>query len=238
MWNIRYSHGFLTVALVTCLAGQHARAGEWQSLASIAATAEAFARASLGNEAIRVESQVKALDSRLKLARCDQPLQGFSPGATGLRQNVVVGVRCRGSRPWQVFVPVRLAAIRTVLVSSRPLSRGAMLTARDVRAEQRDVATLRTAYLTDVTQLVGKVLRRPLPEGRVLTIDALNDQEVIRRGQRVTLMVTQDGFRVQVAGTALMDGAVNERIRVENESSKRTVEGIVRSAKLVEVTAY
>ncbi|MGE0623952.1 MAG: flagellar basal body P-ring formation chaperone FlgA [Pseudomonadales bacterium] len=229
----------MTVVLLACLIGQPALAGDWQPLASIAATAEAHARSSLGGGgAVRVESQVKALDNRLKLARCDQPLQAFSPPGTEMRQNVVVGVRCRGSNPWQIYVPVRISAVRSVLVTSRPLARGAILSARDVRTEQVDVSALRTAYLTDAAQLQGKVLKRPLPEGRVLTMDALNDEEVIRRGQRVTLMVTQDGFRVQMAGTALMDGAVNERIRVENHSSRRTVEGIVRSAKLVEVIAY
>lgn len=36
-------------------------------------------------------------------------------------------------------------------------------------------------------------------------------------------------------GTALMDGAIGQRIRVENVNSGRVVEGIVRSREVVEV---
>lgn len=38
-----------------------------------------------------------------------------------------------------------------------------------------------------------------------------------------------------MAGTALMDGAVGQRIRVKNTSSGRIVEGIVRSREHVEI---
>lgn len=241
-------HGFLTIlafraapallSLLFVLGPSLATAGQWQSLASISATAESHARASLSIGGLKVETTVKSLDSRLKLALCDQPLQAFTPPNTEIRQNLVVGVRCRGSHPWKVYVPVRLSAHRQVLVTSRPLKRGATLTADDVQLASKDITTTRGAYLTDIDQLKGKVLKRTVPEGRVVTVDLLNEEEVIKRGQRVTLMVEQSGFVVHMTGTALSNGTINERIRVENDSSRRTVEGIVRSPQMVEVITY
>jgi len=235
-------HGFLTLALVAAaaMAASVARAdtGRWQSTSSIAAKAEAHARASLSHPDLKVEAEVASLDSRLKLARCDQPMQAFTPPNTELKKNLVIGVRCRGSSPWKVYVPVKLSARRQVLVTSRPISRGATLSAADVRVEERDVTTARGAYLTDIAQLSGKILKRTVPEGRLVTADLLNEEDIIKRGQRVILMVEQSGFMVQMAGTALSDGTINERIRVENNSSQRTVEGIVRSPQLVEVISY
>jgi flagella basal body P-ring formation protein FlgA len=38
-----------------------------------------------------------------------------------------------------------------------------------------------------------------------------------------------------MAGKAMADGALNQRIKVENSVSRRIVEGLVRSAELVEV---
>lgn len=235
--------GFLTLTAAICLAAMlavpvQADAGRWQSTASIAAKAEAHARASLSHADLAVEATVASLDSRLKLARCDQPLQAFTPPNTELKKNLVIGVRCRGSSPWKVYVPVKLTARRQVLVTDRPLSRGATLSAADVRLEERDITVARGAYLTDVAQLQGKILKRTVPEGRLVTADLLNEEDIIKRGQRVTLMVEQSGFMVQMAGTALSDGTINERIRVENNSSRRTVEGIVRSPQLVEVISY
>jgi flagella basal body P-ring formation protein FlgA len=238
-------HGFLTLTrvLAVCLAAAvavpvPAATARWQSTASIAAKAEAHARASLSHADLAVEATVASLDSRLKLARCDQPLQAFTPPNTELKKNLVIGIRCRGSSPWKVYVPVKLTAKRQVLVTSRPLSRGATLSSADVRLEERDVTVARGAYLTDVAQLNGKILKRTVPEGRLVTADMLNEEDIIKRGQRVTLLVEQSGFMVQMAGTALSDGTINERIRVENNSSQRTVEGIVRSPQLVEVISY
>lgn len=241
-----FEHGFLTFRSLLALSalltlstnpafGEH---GPWQTLASIAAAAEAHARSSLGTSGLKVETTVKSLDSRLKLARCDQPLQAFTSPNTEIRQNLVIGVRCRGSQPWKVYIPVRLSAQRQILVASRPLSRGTTLSAADVRLEEKDITTTRGAYLTEAAQLTGKVLKRTVPEGRVLTVDLLNEAEVIKRGQRVTLRVEQAGFVVHMAGTALSNGTINERIRVENASSRRTVEGIVRSPEVVEVVTY
>ncbi len=215
-----------------------AETGAWQTTDSIRAAAESHAGASLSRPGLNVKVSVGALDNRLKLVRCDQPLQAFTPPNTEIRQNLVIGVRCRGSSPWKVYVPVKLSARRQVLVTSRPLARGEALTRGDVRLEIRDITTTRGAYLTDLSQLSGKILKRTVPEGRLVTADLLNDEDIIKRGQRVTLLVTQSGFMVQMAGTALSDGTINERIRVENDSSRRTVEGIVRSPKLVEVISY
>lgn len=238
-------HGFLTLALVAVACASalpansaQAETGRWQSIESIATKAQAHARASLSHPDLKVEATVASLDSRLKLARCDQPLQAFTPPNTELKKNLVIGVSCRGSSPWKVYVPVKLTARRQVLVTSRPLSRGATLSAADVRLEEKDITVARGAYLTDVTQLDGKILRRTVPEGRLVTADLLNEEDIIKRGQRVTLLVERSGFMVQMAGTALSNGTINERIRVENNSSQRTVEGIVRSPQLVEVISY
>ena len=70
-----------------------------------------------------------SLDSRLKLAACDQPLATYdSPnGLNGGRG--VVGVRCNGSKPWKIYVPVRIALMESVVVSRRAIVRGQELSA-------------------------------------------------------------------------------------------------------------
>ena len=48
-------------------------------------------------------------------------------------------------------------------------------------------------------------------------------------------LIANGGMTIQMSGKALMDGAISQRIRVENTNSGRIVEGIVRSRELVEV---
>ncbi|MEL7187378.1 MAG: flagellar basal body P-ring formation chaperone FlgA, partial [Pseudomonadota bacterium] len=59
--------------------------------------------------------------------------------------------------------------------------------------------------------------------------------QIVRRGQSVTLVASAGGISVNMNGVALTDGGLNQRIRVENMHSGRIVEGIVRSREHVEV---
>ncbi len=237
---VRANHGILTIVssivVLLWVSGARSQASDWQSLESIARTAVEHAQATVTLQGVRVESNVRVLDKRLKLAKCGHALEGFLPNhVTELRRNTIVGVRCAGPKPWKIYVPVHMAVYRHVLVTVRPLHRGDVITASDVRIDERDVATLHSAYLTDLEQLASKILRRSVAEGTLVTIDLLNAERIIRRGQSVTLIVRRSGLKIRMAGTALMDGTVNQRIRVENKSSKLVVEGIVRSHQLVEV---
>jgi flagella basal body P-ring formation protein FlgA len=58
---------------------------------------------------------------------------------------------------------------------------------------------------------------------------------MVRRGQMVTLIVKSGQMYIRMAGRALSDGALNQRIRVENSNSQRVVEGVVRSTEYVEI---
>lgn len=247
----RAGNGFLTTRVLLTLPGALlvavqlvavqalAAGGPWESVDAISRTALDYAHSKFVRGGVEVEATVKSLDPHLKMARCDQPLQAFLPGGqTSPRQNVVVGVRCRGSSPWKIYVPVQMSIRRAVLVARHPLARGGVISAADVRIEKREITALRSAYLTDARGLAGKVLKRSVSEGGLITVDLLMEQDVVKRGQQVTLLVNQDGFSVRMAGVALGDAAINERVRVENSSSRRTVEGVVRSPQLVEVITY
>ena len=57
----------------------------------------------------------------------------------------------------------------------------------------------------------------------------------MQRGQSVTLVADVGGMSVRMAGKVLSDGMVNQRVRVQNLSSGRIVEGIARSEQVVEI---
>jgi flagella basal body P-ring formation protein FlgA len=67
-----------------------------------------------------------------------------------------------------------------------------------------------------------------------LSFEALAPANVIHRGQQVVLLAHSGAVEVRMNGVALADGRISERIRVQNQSSQRVVEGIVRSANEVE----
>jgi flagella basal body P-ring formation protein FlgA len=144
-------------------------------------------------------------------------------------------VRCAGDKPWKVYLPVDVIVTETVLVASRTLPRGHILSVDDVNPQRRDVSRLLSGYISDVGSLSGHQLKTQILAGKILTPAMLQAETAIRRGQTVTLIVGTGLLSIRTSGTALADGALKQRIRVKNTHSGRIVEGIVRSREDVEV---
>ena len=208
---------------------------QWQDTAEIAATAEDYLKRHVGPSARRTDVRAGPLDVRLRLANCDAPLQAFLRRGTRVAARTIVGVRCTGTKPWKVYVPVDVIVTAKVAVAARTLPRGHLLTAADLAIEERDVTRTMTGYVTEPAQVLGQRLKSQLLAGRMLTPSLLEADKLVRRGQMVTLMVNNGGIAIRMAGKALSDGALNQRIRVENLNSSRIVEGIVRSRENVEI---
>ena len=208
---------------------------QWQPVDDIAATAESFLSARAGVFAGDTRVQASPLDARHRLAYCDEPLQAFLRSGTDIAARTIVGVRCTGRKPWKVYVPVNVVVTAKVLVARQTLLKGQVLTAADLMLEERDVSRARGGFLSDPGQVIGQRLKTQLIAGKTLKPSMLAADIAIKRGQSVTLTVNTGGFNITMLGTALMDGAVNQRIRVQNNNSGRIVEGIVRSREQVEI---
>jgi flagella basal body P-ring formation protein FlgA len=146
-----------------------------------------------------------------------------------------VGIGCPGPKPWTVYVSVRIVYRGEVLVSARALPRGAVLGAADLVIEERSLEEGPSGYLTDPREALGKRTTRPLLLGLPVTSLVLEQIQVVARGQRVPLVVESPYLSVRTAGTALEDGASGDRIRVQNNESKKVVEGVVGDDGVVRV---
>ena len=227
----------MAAAITVVLAiGTDAFAGQaWQPIDEIAAAAESYLRTHSGSKSGTTTIRAGTLDPRHRLPLCDAPLEGFMRRGARIDARTIVGVRCTGSKPWKVYVPVDVVVTAQILTAERPLPRGHLVGAGDVTLVERDVATMRRGYYTDVKAMAGLRLKQPLLAGQVITPAMLAADRVIRRGQTVTIVVAGGGINISMSGKALADGALNQRIRVENSNSGRVVEGIVRSPEHVEI---
>jgi flagella basal body P-ring formation protein FlgA len=106
-----------------------------------------------------------------------------------------------------------------------------------VRTEQRDVSELPPGYIDDPTVAIGLTASRPISSGAVITNQYLMAAKAVQRGQEVTLVADIGSMSVRMAGRALSDGLMNQRVKVENLSSGKVVEGIARSEQVVEIIA-
>lgn len=221
--------------LLVCPADSRASAPQWQPVEDIVATAEAYLDSRTGAFSGDTSVQAAGLDSRHRLPYCDEPLQAFMRAGAEIQARTIVGVRCTGRKPWKVYVPVDVVVMATVMVARQTLLKGQVLNAADLAAEQRDVSRLRSGFITDPKQVIGQRLKTQLIAGKLLKPSMLAADIAVRRGQTVTLTVNAGSFDIRMSGTALMDGVLQQRIRVQNNSSGRIVEGIVRSREVVEI---
>ncbi len=202
--------------------------------AAISAAAENAVRAQAGSAAKLLLLEPAPLDPRLRVAACDRPLSGFLTDPGALRNQATVGVRCEGTVRWTVYTSVRIQSQASVLVARRSLARDTEISAADFTLEIRRVPGLPGAYVSDAAALAGQRLRQPLAADEPLSFDALAPANLIHRGQTVVLIARAGALEVRMNGIALADGRASEHIRVQNISSQRVVEGIVRSESVVE----
>jgi flagella basal body P-ring formation protein FlgA len=184
--------------------------------------------------AARVE--VGQLDRRLRLPLCDKPLSAFLSPASRTATRQSVGVRCDGTLPWSLYVPVTVERPGQVVVSTRPIPRGQVIAEADVRLVERDLGTLHRGYLTDLAQAIGQRAERDLPGDEAVSPANLGKPNVIKRGAEITIMAADEQLDVRVAGVALASGGIGERIRVRNASSKRELDAVVVGDGLVQVS--
>ena len=210
-------------------------AGAFESLTAIRASAEGYVRAQLGATRGVARVSAAALDARLHLARCAAPLHAQLPSGFALQARATVGVSCEAPMHWTLYVPVSVERHIDVLILRHALERDAFLSRDDVSIESRTVTGLDSAYLSDPAELHGRAARRTLAAGTALTVDMLTPNFLVRRGQDVVLLAGMGTFEVRAAGRALEDAPAGVRVKVQNMSSMRVVEGVAQSSGVVRV---
>jgi flagella basal body P-ring formation protein FlgA len=211
-------------------------AGNIQSLDDIHSTVLDFLQSQIDSKNhASVQYVVGNLDSRLKLHRCERPLQAFLPPSSDLNGKSTVGVRCIGNKPWSVYVPVEITVFQTVLGAARPLIRGHSLEKADLSEIKIKTNQQALGYYQNPDELIGMELRRTMQTGEVFSPRLLQAPKLVKRGEFVTVLAETASLNVRMQGKALADGAKGDLIRVINLKSKRIVEGIVTRTGVVRV---
>lgn len=210
-------------------------AADLQEVAQLETLARSAAAARLAPLTASQRLAVGPIQPNLQLQRCDKEVAPFIGPAQHMKDRVLVELRCQGTTTWHLYVPVRIIGTSPVAIAAHAIVAGSVLTANDLKIEQRDLAQLPPGYLDDPQIAVGLTAGRPISSGSILTNQQLVASKAVQRGQAVTLVANTGGMSVRMAGRALTDGFLNQRVKVQNLSSGKMVEGIARSEQVVEI---
>lgn len=170
-----------------------------------------------------------------ELAPCSLPVRAQPTTSRHMADRVTIELKCADTKGWHIYVPVRIIGTSTVAVAVHSLVIGSVLKASDMTVETRDLSELPLGFIDNPQVAAGLTVSRPVPGGAYITNQQLVASRVVQRGQSVTLVADAGGMSIRMAGRALTDGLINQRVKVTNLSSGRTVEGIARSEQVVEI---
>lgn len=229
----------ITVAMATGLFSTPTHSKEavtHQSLSTLQTIARDFLQAQAASGTSNsVEIQLDRLDPRLHLDACETAPQAFLPAGSDLQGKLTVGVQCPGEKPWTVYIPANIQIFAEILTTSRPISRGDMITAADLIARRQEISKLKRGYYRQREDVIGKLAARSLPAGTPLSPRMLKAQLLVRRGDDVTILASVGSLQVRSKGTALQNAAMGERISVRNTRSKRIIEGVAIKPGTIQV---
>ena len=178
---------------------------------------------------------VGPIEAHLQQEKCSRPIRPLVASPLHMKDRVVIELRCQDPKPWHIYVPVRIVGTSTVAVAAHAIVAGTVIKDTDVKTEQHDISELPLGFLDDPSIAIGLTAGRPIAGGAYLTNQQLVAAKAVLRGQSVTLIADAGGMSVRMAGRALSDGLMNQRVRVQNLSSGKIVEGIARSEQTVEI---
>ncbi len=139
----------------------------------------------------------------------------------------VVEFEGEDGRPRVSYVSFRVYEKKTLFYTKKALSKGSPVSADDLGSKESYISENGLIYPKELRDVVGKVLKKDVAPGAVLTMLILDSPQVIRRGETVTIVGENKQLVVRTKGKAEDSGRVGEKIRVKNLSSDREVVGRV-----------
>jgi flagella basal body P-ring formation protein FlgA len=152
------------------------------------------------------------------------------------RFNALLQVPAEGprARPVRLTGSVHVSIEVPVLV--RPIRRGMVIQAEDVRWDTLRRSDLRPDILTDPADLVGQAARHGIQAGRPVRANQVALPELVRRNGLVTMVLETPFMTVTARGRALEGGAKGETVRIANVASDKEVLAVVTGRDTVRVS--
>jgi len=230
----RFALAFAALALMPLLAAAQGVSNP-QDTAQLDALAKSEAALQFPKLTERQRFLVGPIESGLQHEKCSRPIRPVVASPQHMKDRVLIELRCQDPKPWHIYVPVRIVGTSPVAVAAHAIIAGTAIKASDLKTEEHDISELPLGFLDDPSIAIGLTAARPIAGGAYLTNQQLVAAKAVQRGQSVTLIADLGGMSVRMAGRALSDGLMNQRVRVQNLSSGKIVEGIARSEQIVEI---
>jgi len=141
----------------------------------------------------------------------------------------------QGEEVKRLRVTARVDVYADVVVTRQYLKKHHEIREADLQILNRNISFLPPDVVTEVKEVLGKRATLSINSNEVLRTGMVEEPPLIKKGDRVLLLVESPLFRITALGESKEEGRRGERVKLLNLSSKREVYGRVLDSKTVEI---
>ena len=119
---------------------------------------------------------------------------------------------------------------------SHNISKGEIISDKDITFTQVEKAATRYGIATDVSELVGKSPVRQVVGGKPVMLSSISEPKIITKNKVVTIIYQNNALTIQSTAAAVEDGAKGEFIKFKNVASGKIITAKVVNDNLAEIT--
>ncbi len=154
-----------------------------------------------------------------------------SNGRFSLSMEVLVNKVARD----RIFVTGKIAEFDTLVCAARNIGKNTVITAADIYLEKKNLMEIRTRGIKDKAQVIGQSLKFSVSKGQVIDPGKIIPASLVKKGDIVTLVVSNPHLQIITPGICMEQGFANEPLLVKNLKSGKKIRGILRKDSTVEV---
>lgn len=176
-------------------------------------------------QGMRITHTSTPLGSTRTLATCSQAPAVSGGAADNYRQRLTI--TCPDQPGWRMQVATEMQVWLPVLVATRVIDRGQVISAADVKSQEIDIGKAPRGFYHHAKQVTGMSAKRRIRANQVLSPGLIALPLAVKRGDKVKIVATQDGISASMSGEAISNAAEGDVIRVKNLSSGKTIDAKV-----------
>lgn len=138
---------------------------------------------------------------------------------------VVLEVEGKVAGSWRI--PFRVDLYRSVFMAYERLGRGEVPVAPAVKTVKENIYEVRGNPIPATQPLTNYELVQPVGEGQLLTWEDVVPRPLIRRGDKVSVVLEKGALTVLVTAQSLEDGQAGDRILLRNNRSRQELTAVV-----------
>ena len=151
------------------------------------------------------------------------------------RKSLALIVRVNDRVEKNITLNVEVEAMANIVVATRPLDFGMVVTSGERTVQKRDLGTAPARACRQMAEVLGKRVKVAMRVNSPIRSDFLEKPLLVKSGQMVTIIAENGAFRITASGRARGNGAEGDLVMVQNLNAQKDIPALVVGDSLVRV---